>query len=32
MIDKNFMGRVGMFFSWVNDEENDSWHHFLKRS
>lgn len=23
--------KVGLFFSWVNDEENDSWHYFLKR-
>ena len=29
---RDCLKRVGMFFSWVNDEENDSWHHFLKRS
>jgi hypothetical protein len=23
--------KAGLFFSWVNDEENDSWHYFLKR-
>jgi len=28
---RDCLKRVGVFFSWVNDEENDSWHHFLKR-